>query len=235
MKRILMRFCSPVMLIALLGAMTAMSQEPREPVQGDFRLGAALGITTFALGDVRDLTEAVMAGYAAAGLPVEQARDYPPNLLAGVEFCYVGLSPWSLGLSASYTWTSAYGLYSDYAGTLDFHSKADLVSGYVVVQHSFSMSSTLQPFVDIRGGVAWASFLIEETVDASEYAGITVTSELSEDDLGFAGEASAGARYVFGSLALSGRAGYRYADIDVKGLGVDASGFLGVATLEWTF
>ena len=250
MTRTLSSLLLTLMLIWPAGAWVAFSQTSDDSARGVIRLGVSAGLTTFALGDLRDFTADIVSGYKASGLPVELEREYPPNLLAGAECLFVGLERWAFGLSGSYTWTSAYVLYADYAGTLDFHSKVEAISGYLVVQYSFATGCALQPFVDVRGGVSWVSLSINETVDVTEYAGVQVSSDVSGDKAGFGGETSAGLRYPFGSFALTGRLGYRFSNIsemEVKlsssgqsqgsgtlGFDINASGFLGLLTLEAT-
>jgi len=242
-------FLTPL-LTGLLGVGEAFPQASDEPASGSIRLGVSVGITSFALGDLRDLTDDIVSGYEASGLPVELEREYPPNLLVGVECTFIGLEPWAFGVSGSYTWTSAYALYADYAGTLELHSKVQVLAGYLVAQYSFAAGQTFQPFVDIRGGISWVFLAIKETVDATDYAGVMGTSDVSGDKLGVGGETTAGLRYAFGSLALTGRVGYRYSNVsemDVSlsssgqsqgsgtlGFDINSSGFLGVLTLEVT-
>ena len=242
-------FLAPL-LTGLLGVGEAFPQASDDPAGGSIRLGVSAGITSFALGDLRDMTDDIVSAYGASGLPVEVEREYPPNLLVGAECMFIGLEPWAFGVSGSYTWTSAYALYADYAGTLELHSKVQVLAGYLVLQYSFAAGWTLQPFVDIRGGISWVSLSIKETVDVTTYAGLVETSDISGDKLGVGGEATVGLRYSFDSLALTGRAGYRYSNVsemDVSlsssgqsqgsgtlGFDINSSGFLGVLTLEVT-
>ncbi len=244
------RLLLTLVLAGPLGLDAAFPQDLDTTGRGSTRLGVSAGITSFSLGELRDLTDQVVSTYKAFGLPVELDREYPPNLLVNAEGTFVGLEPWAFGISGSYTWTSAYILYADYAGTLEFHTKVQVLSGYLIAQYSFTAGQALQPFVDIRGGVSLISLSIKETIEATEFVDAMVTSEISGDQVGFGGEAAAGIRYSFGSLALTGRLGYRYANasemkVDITGAGqgqgsgnlafdINASGFLGLLTLEVT-
>ena len=223
MIRTMHRFSMTLFLTLALCVGIASSQTSEVTEEGEFRLGVTAGITTFALGDLRTFTEGLISAYNASGLPVELERDYPPNLLVGAEFLYVGLRPWALGLSGSYTWTSAYALYGDYAGTLDLHSKVEVISGHAVLQYSFSAGEALQPFVDLRGGASWVFLTIDETVDAKEYTDVLVSSSVSGDKIGLGAEASVGLRSIFGSLAITGRAGYRYSNISSMEVSLSSS------------
>jgi opacity protein-like surface antigen len=207
------RLLSILLLILLAGAGPAFPQESDETGPHLFRVGVTAGVTTFALGDLRDFTNTSVSGYRDAGMPMEVQREYPMNLTAGGEVAFLGLDPLAIGFSGSYTWTSAYARYGDYAGTLDLTSRVKVFSGMLLLQYAFSSGSVLQPFADVRAGISRVSLSLEEIVDVSSTVGLRVDSDLSGAKTGFVGEVSAGLRYTFGWVALAGRAGYRYANV----------------------
>jgi len=242
------RCLSFLFLVVLPVPRSGFSQEDTEPGRPLFRFSVTSGVTTFALGDLRDFTNTSVSGYSDGGMPMEIQREYPMNLTAGGEVAFLGLDPLAIGLSGSYTWTSAYARYGDYAGTLDLTSRVKVFSGMLLLQYAFWPGSALQPFADIRAGISRVSLSLEEIVDVSSTVGLRVDSDLSGAKTGFVGEASAGLRYTFGWLALAGRAGYRYAnvssmEVEITSLGqslgsgplgfdLNTSGFVGVLTVE---
>lgn len=249
MKQLLTSSILMAILILLPAGRTASSQEADEPAT--FRIGVTAGLTTFALGDLRDFTTEGIAVYKAAGVPVELERTYPPNLQAGGEVLFLGLHPLALGIGGSYTWTSAYARYGDYAGTLDLTSRVKVLYGSLIVQYAFPPISGFEPFLDLRTGIARVSLSLEETIDITNYGQLHVSSDISGNKTGFAGESTAGIRYTWGTFALSGRAGYRLSNISsmemsitsfgenlgsgTLGFDMNISGFVGVLTMEIHF
>ncbi len=240
-----------VLLLAVSGR-TVLSQESRETSSTSFRIGVSAGLSTFALKDLRDFTSEAVSIYTGAGVPVELQREYPPNLVAGAEFFFTGLDPLSIGVGGSYTWTGAYARYADFAGTLDLTSRVKVLSGNLILQYAVATGPALRPFFDLRGGFSRVSLSLEEAIGIiADYGGAHVNSEISGTKTGFGGEASAGLRYVLGSLAFSARAGYHYSSVSSMPLTISSagtnlgsgslafdmntSGFLGAVSLEISF
>jgi hypothetical protein len=243
--------CNTVLtLLVFLGleGEAALSQVPDSSGVGSFRVAVSAGITTFSLGDLRNFTTGLISDYNTSGLPMKLQRDYPPNLLAGAELFFTGLSPWQFGLGGAYTWTSAYGLYADYAGTLDMHSKVTVISAYLAVRYALLTGSRFQPFLDVRGGISRVSLSIDEKIDVPVPTGENLNSNVTGQKIGVQGEGGVGLRYPLGAFALAARVGYKYSSVSsmevrLTGFGQDlgsgqlafdinVSGLVGMLSLE---
>ncbi len=172
-----------------------------------------IGFNTFAVGDVENLYQDILQTYRARNIPVPTQREFPGNVLLGIEVMYDIPALFNIGLASYYTWSRAFSRYEDFSGKLDVNSKVSLLALQAILQKDLVRKGSWHPFVDIRGGLAYGWLEFTEDIRFNELSELNGSSILSANGVGFVVEGYLGAKYLAMGFDISAQAGYRYGKI----------------------
>jgi hypothetical protein len=178
-----------------------------------FTVSTSLGFNTFALGDVRDFYSGLLEEFRANNIPIPTQREFPGNLIIGVDILYSIPSIADVGLGSRYTWTRAFSLYRDYSGTLDVNGKVAMLSLEGIIQRDITTEGIVDVYAGLRGGLVlgWSKFSQKSVF----YDFPDQNSEilLSGNGKGYSVEGFMGIKRRVGNIAFGVSAGYRYARV----------------------
>ena len=187
------------------------------------------GASSMQLDDVKSYYEGVLDSYRASAIPIETQREFPANLIVGGDLLYALPRDFRIGVGTRYTWSHAYALYGDFAGTLDVVGEVQLLAFQIVVEKAWSTAGSWSPFVELRAGSGRVSINVSQTIVLTQYAQGGAEVSLDGDGRAPLAELHVGIRHPMGRSFLLGTAGYRHCTVPGPPFELQVSGF--IATL----
>lgn len=148
--------------------------------------------------------------YQDRGIPMEVQTLYPFNSLIGGGFSYYLNRSLSLSLSAEYSKTKAFSLYSDFAGNIDLKSEISFISGSIGLQNDFKNIFILEPFLGLNIGIVDANFKESINILFYEIPEGSDNYEWSFSGVGLFTKMYGGLSYDLNFVNLGLSAGYQY-------------------------
>ncbi len=203
---------APLAALALLGAVGGTPPLAGQHGRG-LRLGVTLGVQQFSLSDVKDAYGSLVQLYQGSGVAVPIEREFPANLLVGVELTRRMAPSVVVGLSADYTWTRAFALYGDTTGRLDLTSTVKLTTVLAVARFAPGAATPRPFYVELRAGLGHGSLKFAQFVHLLPPIDARTSELLSASGTGPTLEAALGAESRLAGLRVGAALGYRYAKI----------------------
>jgi hypothetical protein len=178
------------------------------------------GYTTLDLGAAEGFFRDAVASYRPVEVPIQ--RSYPGRGIVGVSVRIDPLPRWEVGIGGRYTSTEADALYGDYAGTLDLRSRTRMWTLEAVTAYAFDIAGPVDPVAGARGGIAFAHYELENTINVSfDDVSDRATGRVDADGRGYTAGAFLGARYTRGRITVQADAGYRLARVSRPGATIE--------------
>jgi hypothetical protein len=202
-----------IWFIVLFGMMSIRTYPQKIDSGRYFVIQPSVGYTMFALGDVRDFYDEVLAMYDQMGVHIPTQKDYPGNIIFGISTMYNIPSVARFGIGGQYSWTKAYSGYEDYAGLLEVNSKISMVTIEAIVEKDIQATKTANIFLGLRGGVPFVNTEYSNSVSLKDFPGQVEEVFLSGDGHGYTFEGYVGFNKSYKRFVFSVTAGYRISKV----------------------
>lgn len=227
---------SLAMIIIMSGISYAQDSGIPDETQKRFGLQLSLGYNSFSLKDPQDFQKALIDYYRNNNVPIEEQRNYPGNVLIGLNGLYRINPKIRVGLGLRYTASPAKSAYEDYSGTLEVTGSARMFTLEGIAEFHPNASGTIHPFFGIRGGLVMGYYDVKEEIKSSSYPGLEGTAEIDGNGTGYSVEGYLGAGRPIGSFDLQLQVGYRYALVKEMDATLKENGAkIGSGTLDMEF